>query len=106
MSDARTGSGLTGSTAIVTGAGRGFGRATAIALAAAGAHVVGVSRREPELAELQRLLDASFTPVVADVTRPGLAEQLITQHRPQTLVLNAGATPRAASIQDQSWEDF
>ena len=37
---------LSGSTAIVTGASRGFGRATAIALAANGAHVVGVSRRE------------------------------------------------------------
>ena len=33
---------LSGSTAIVTGASRGFGRATAAALAARGAHVVGV----------------------------------------------------------------
>ena len=35
---------LTGSTAIVTGASRGFGRGIADALAAAGAHVVGVAR--------------------------------------------------------------
>ncbi len=33
-----------GTTAIVTGASRGFGRAVAAALTAAGAHVVGVAR--------------------------------------------------------------
>ena len=35
---------LSGTTAIVTGASKGFGRATAIALAGRGAHVVGVAR--------------------------------------------------------------
>jgi NAD(P)-dependent dehydrogenase (short-subunit alcohol dehydrogenase family) len=41
-----------GRVAIVTGAGRGIGRATALALAAGGARVFGVSRTESELAEL------------------------------------------------------
>ena len=34
---------LSGTTAIVTGASRGFGRGIAVALHAAGAHVVGVA---------------------------------------------------------------
>jgi 3-hydroxybutyrate dehydrogenase len=38
----------------VTGAGRGMGRATALALAERGARVVGVARTESELAELAR----------------------------------------------------
>ncbi len=38
---------LSGTTALVTGASRGFGRAIAIALSSSGAHVVGVAATEP-----------------------------------------------------------
>ena len=40
---------LAGTTAIVTGASRGFGRAIATALSAAGAHVIGVARSSAHL---------------------------------------------------------
>jgi NADP-dependent 3-hydroxy acid dehydrogenase YdfG len=40
---------LAGTTAIVTGVSRGFGRAIAAALADAGAHVVGVARGSAQL---------------------------------------------------------
>lgn len=43
---------LDGQTAIVTGAGRGFGRAIAETLASLGAHVVLASRNAPELDEV------------------------------------------------------
>ena len=45
---------MKGRVAVVTGAGRGIGRATALALAARGARVLGVARTEDELASLAR----------------------------------------------------
>ena len=84
---------LSGTTAIVTGASKGFGRATAIALAGRGAHVVGVARSADLLDELRDQLGDRFTPEVADVTDPTLPERLLSEYRPQTLVLNAGASP-------------
>jgi NAD(P)-dependent dehydrogenase (short-subunit alcohol dehydrogenase family) len=45
---------MRGKVAVVTGAGRGMGRATALALAERGASVVGVARTESELADLAR----------------------------------------------------
>ena len=65
---------LSGTTAIVTGASKGFGRATAIALAGRGAHVVGVARSADLLEELRDQLGDRFTPEVADVTDPALPE--------------------------------
>ena len=46
-------------TVIVTGAGRGVGRALAIAFGAEGARVVCAARREAEIAETARLVDAA-----------------------------------------------
>ena len=97
---------LSGTTAIVTGASRGFGRATAISLAGRGAHVVGVARGEGPLGELAGQLGGAFTPVAADAADPAVAAELITRHRPQTLVLNAGAAPPLGSIREQTWEAF
>jgi NAD(P)-dependent dehydrogenase (short-subunit alcohol dehydrogenase family) len=97
---------LSGSTAIVTGASRGFGRATAAALAAGGAHVVGVARGAGPLKELEEELGELFTAEVADTTDPALPRRLFAQYRPQTVVLNAGATPVMAPLQQQTWQDF
>jgi short chain dehydrogenase len=77
---------LSGSTAVVTGASRGFGRATAIALVDRGARVIGVARSEAALYELHAELGDNFDPVIADVTDPSLPRRIIAQYRPRTLV--------------------
>jgi NAD(P)-dependent dehydrogenase (short-subunit alcohol dehydrogenase family) len=97
---------LAGRTALVTGASRGFGRAIATALTEAGAAVVGVARNGDRLAELHRKLGDTFTPVVSDAADPVSAGQLLDQHDPDILVLNAGAAPLSRPLHQHTWESF
>jgi NADP-dependent 3-hydroxy acid dehydrogenase YdfG len=97
---------ISGATAIVTGASRGFGRGIATALTKAGARVTGVARDGGQLAEVRAELGESFTPVTGDAADPALAGQLIDAYRPDLLVLNAGATPLLRPIQRHTWETF
>jgi NAD(P)-dependent dehydrogenase (short-subunit alcohol dehydrogenase family) len=97
---------LTGRTAVVTGASRGFGRSIAISLAEAGASVVGIARDEARLAELRDKLGDSFTPATADVADPVSAGILIDQHDPDILVLNAGVAPLSRPLHQHTWESF
>jgi NAD(P)-dependent dehydrogenase (short-subunit alcohol dehydrogenase family) len=98
--------GISGTTALVTGASRGFGRAIASALAEAGASVVGVARDRERLTELRAELGGALTPIVADVTDPIVAGKLMDEHRPRTLVLNAGANPLTRPLQHHTWQTF
>lgn len=93
-------------TAVVTGAGRGFGRAIAAALVAGGRTVVGVARSESELDAVRDELGSGFVPVAADATDDALAESVLREHRPGLLVLNAGAVPHMAPVHEQTWETF
>ena len=97
---------LSGTTAIVTGASRGFGRGIAAALVDAGAHVVGVARDGAALDEVREELGAGFTPVVADAADPVAAGQLIDRYQPRALVLNAGAAPLARPLHLHTWQTF
>ena len=106
MTENKANTTLAGTTAIVTGASRGFGRAIAAGLAAAGAHVVGVARGVTQLDELRDELGDRFTPVAGDAADPEVAVRLIDEHRPHTLVLCAGASPTMSSLPEQTWESF
>ncbi len=97
---------ISGTTALVTGASRGFGRAIATALVEAGAHVVGVARDRVRLEEVGERLGDAFTPVVADAADPTIAGQLIDAYRPRTLVLNAGASPLSRPLHHHTWQTF
>jgi NAD(P)-dependent dehydrogenase (short-subunit alcohol dehydrogenase family) len=97
---------LATTTAIVTGASRGFGRAVATALSHAGANVVGVARDRAALDEVHAQLGDVFTPVVADAADPVVAGRLVDAYNPRTLVLNAGASPLSRPIHQHTWQTF
>ena len=81
---------LSGLSALVTGAGRGIGRGCALALARAGAEVVGVSRTE---AELESLVDemGGGSYVVLDMTDAQAVRRVIRELPAlDVLVNNAG----------------
>jgi len=102
-------------TALVTGASRGIGRATAAALARAGAHVLvhyGCSAREAEslVSEIQTeggLANAISADLGTPNGAPLLAKQVrsIVGDRLDVLVLNAGIS-KAARLADYTEEDF
>ena len=70
---------LTGQVAVVTGAGRGIGAATAVALAEAGADVVIASRTSAQLDEVASQVSAAGRrafPVPVDLSAPEAAAEL------------------------------
>ena len=106
---------LTGKTALVTGASRGIGRASALALAKAGAQVLvhyatGAKEAEAVVAEI-REAGGRADAVAVDLSAPDgphkLARQVrtIVGDRLDILVANAGVS-KAAAIEDYTVEDF
>src|SRR5690242_20221750 len=85
---------LDGKIALVTGAGRGIGRAVALALAAAGAELVLVSRTPSELDEVAGEIESAggkVRPLPFDVTRSdAVRDALGGLGRLDILVNNAG----------------
>jgi 3-oxoacyl-[acyl-carrier protein] reductase len=106
---------LENKTALVTGASRGIGRATALALAAAGAHVLvhyGRSRQEAKSLIVEiRKKGGNADAISADLGTPEGAKMLARQvrstigNRLDVLVLNAGIS-KSARIADHTIEDF
>lgn len=107
---------LAGRTALITGASRGIGAATAHALAAEGARVALVARGAEALQQLANALpppspDAAHLVVAADCTKAADVERMAHDVSawaggpPDILVNNAGIYPRG-SLVDQDPEEF
>jgi len=106
---------LNGKTALVTGASRGMGRASALALAAAGAQVLvhygrGAKEAEGVVAEIRKGGGRADAIAVDLATADGagkLAKQArsIIGDRLDILVANAGIS-KAATIEEMTVEDF
>jgi 3-oxoacyl-[acyl-carrier protein] reductase len=106
---------LAGKSALVTGASRGIGRATALALARSGAQVLvhygrGANEAEAVVSEIRKARGRADT-VTADLAAPDGARTLAMQvrgivgDRLDILVANAGVS-KAATIEETTVEDF
>jgi 3-oxoacyl-[acyl-carrier protein] reductase len=106
---------LSGKTALVTGASRGIGRASALALAKAGAQVLvhygrGAKEAEAVVAQIRKA-GSRADAIAADLAAPDgpqrLAKQVraIVGDRLDILVANAGIS-KAATIEETTVEDF
>ena len=106
---------LKGKTALVTGASRGIGRASALALAKLGAQVLvhyasGAKEADSVVAEIRKSGGRADT-VGADLSTPDGAHKLAQQVRAiigdrlDILVANAGVA-KAATIEETTVEDF
>jgi len=104
---------LTGQVALVTGAGRGIGRATALALAREGCHVCVAARTEAEIAAAAaeiRALGARALAVPTDVSQPEQVARLFAAVQAELgqvdlLINNAGAL-RIAPLAETTTEDW
>ncbi|GAA0348078.1 glucose 1-dehydrogenase [Bacillus carboniphilus] len=105
---------LEGKNAIVTGAGRGIGRAIAIGYAEAGANVALLSRTEEDLKEVAGQIEALGQKAIiipTDVTERKAVQKAIQTANDQLgsidiLVNNAGMNIRSKALEvtDEEWE--
>jgi 3-oxoacyl-[acyl-carrier protein] reductase len=105
---------LKGQTALITGAGRGIGRATALKLAECGADIVLVGRDKKELSETESAIKNAYKvrtlTIISDITKDGSAEKtfetaLKEYVRIDILINNAGiiSDKLAVRMNDKEW---
>jgi NAD(P)-dependent dehydrogenase (short-subunit alcohol dehydrogenase family) len=104
---------LNGKVAVVTGAGRGIGKAIAIALAEAGADVVLAARTAAQLektADEIRSKGCQGLPVPTDVTRKEAVDRLMSTAIDQLgglhILVNNAAIMSPASLMEQTEDDW
>ena len=103
---------LSGRHALITGAGRGIGRAASLHLAREGARVTLVARSEPELEELAAEISADggvSDVIAADVTDGDAVARVVEQARREQeldICVNSAGTNRPAPTVEVSLEDF
>lgn len=106
---------LRGKTVLVTGGGRGIGRAIALAFAAQGSHLVITGRSQAALDSVAREIhcyDVTILPLSCDVTQKREIEDLKKRIASrlgavQILVNNAGIAPAVSflEMEDSLWEE-
>ncbi|HEU4331407.1 MAG TPA: SDR family oxidoreductase [Lapillicoccus sp.] len=102
---------IAGRTALVTGAGNGLGRATAIALADAGARVVLAGRDRAKLERVAAEIDGSTLVATVDTADEQSVADLaacLAEETVSILINNAGIAGPVASLTDVSvadWDD-
>jgi NAD(P)-dependent dehydrogenase (short-subunit alcohol dehydrogenase family) len=89
---------------VVTGGSKGLGLGLVEALVSRGAKVTVVARGADALASVRDRWGVAT--VRADVTDAAAAHRILSETRPDLLVLNAGAAPPMGRLDEMSWEDF
>ena len=89
---------------VVTGGSRGLGLGLVGALVAQGARVTVVARDADTLASIRA--HHGVATLAADVADEWAAQRILTEIKPDILVLNAGAKPGMGRLDQMSWADF
>ena len=100
---------IEGKTALVTGAGRGIGRAIAIALAKAGCDVCITARSIDQLLDVQKeiyALKGKAVPIQADLTRDDDLESLVQSCGPVDFLINNAGWGKRAPVVRSKIEDW
>ena len=98
-----------GKTALVTGAGRGIGRAIAISLARSGCHLILTARTVLELSDLQQELrnfGDNAAAIQADLTRDDDLQRLVEQSGPVDFLINNAGWGKRAPVVRAKIEDW
>ncbi len=100
---------LHGKIALITGAGRGIGRAIAIALARAGCEVVITARSIAQLVAVQKeifVLKGKALPIQADLTRDDDLQSLVQSCGPVDFLINNAGWGKRAPVVRAKVEDW
>jgi NAD(P)-dependent dehydrogenase (short-subunit alcohol dehydrogenase family) len=102
---------LKGKAAIITGGGRGIGRAAAVEMAKEGASVAVISRTATELEETVRLIGGDAFSFTGDISNPGNVDALVEKTlaafgRVDILMNNAAVRGPVAPIHEVEHKDW
>jgi NAD(P)-dependent dehydrogenase (short-subunit alcohol dehydrogenase family) len=97
---------LTGKTALITGGGRGIGRAIALLFAQHGARVAVAARTREQVENVAREIGESAVALVCDVSNSDQVAEILADIKPDILVNNAGIAESATFVTttDELWQ--
>ena len=97
---------LTGKTALITGGGRGIGRAIALTFAEHGARVALVARTREQVETVAQEIGDNAVALVCDVSNPDQVAEIFADTKPDILVNNAGIAESATFVNttDDMWQ--
>mgnify|MGYP003290045192 CR=1 FL=1 len=97
---------LTGKTALITGGGRGIGRAIALVFAQHGARVAVAARTREQVETVAEEIGVKATALVCDVSNPDQVAEIFADIKPDILVNNAGIAESATFVNtsDDLWQ--